>query len=88
MSNLNILKNSEKSSIRFVYGSGKRKSELQKSIELLEEHQAKIKDYTYKIHVSGERNSYSKTDNDATFMRMKAGRKLCLLLANATLKII
>ena len=32
---------------------------------------SKLKEYTQKIHVCGERNSYSKTDNDATFMRMK-----------------
>ena len=57
--------------IEFVHGCGKRKSELQKSIEELEEHLFKIKDYTHKIYVSGTRNSYSKTDTDATFMRMK-----------------
>jgi transposase len=57
--------------IVFVHGIGKRKTPLQKSIEELEEHLAKIKDYTKKIHVAGKRNSYSKTDTDATFMRMK-----------------
>lgn len=31
----------------------------------------KIKEYTKKLHICGERNSYSKTDPDATFMRMK-----------------
>lgn len=61
----------EEENIVFVYGSGKRKCQLQKSIEALEEHLAKIKDYTHKLHTAGKRNSYSKTDTDATFMRMK-----------------
>ncbi len=66
----------EEESIDFVYGCGKRKTELQKSIEALEECQAKIKEYTHKIHIAGNRNSYSKTDNDATFMRMKQDHML------------
>lgn len=57
--------------ITFVHGIGKRKTPLQKSIEALEEALSKLKEYTQKIHICGERNSYSKTDNDATFMRMK-----------------
>ena len=57
--------------ITFVHGTGKRKTPLQKSIEALEEALSKLKEYTQKIHICGERNSYSKTDNDATFMRMK-----------------
>ena len=57
--------------IFFVHGIGKRKSQLQKSIELLEEYTEKLKEYTKKLYVCGDRNSYSKTDPDATFMRMK-----------------
>ena len=57
--------------ITFVHGIGKRKTPLQKSIEALEEALSKLKEYTQKIHICGERNSYSKSDNDATFMRMK-----------------
>ena len=57
--------------ITFVHGIGKRKTPLQKSIEALEEALSKLKEYTQKIHICGERNSYSKMDNDATFMRMK-----------------
>ena len=57
--------------ITFVHGIGKRKTPLQKSIEALEEALSKLKEYIQKIHICGERNSYSKTDNDATFMRMK-----------------
>ena len=66
---LYALKNAE--NITFVHGIGKRKTPLQKSIETLEEALSKLKEYTQKIHICGERNSYSKTDSDATFMRMK-----------------
>ena len=44
---------------------------LQKSIEILETYISKLKEYSKKLYVCGERNSYSKTDPDATFMRMK-----------------
>lgn len=57
--------------IEFVHGIVKRKTQLQKSIEKLEEFIEKLKEYTKKIHVCGNRNSYSKTNPDATFMRMK-----------------
>lgn len=61
----------EKENIEFVHGCGKRKNPLQRSIEKLEEYLNKLKEYTQKIHICGKRNSYSKTDKDATFMRMK-----------------
>ena len=61
----------EEENIEFVHGCGKRKNPIQRSIEKLEEYLNKLKEYTQKIHVCGERNSYSKSDNDATFMRMK-----------------
>ena len=57
--------------ITFVYGAGHRKSRLQKSIETLEGYISKLKEYIKHLHKCGERNSYSKTDPDATFMRMK-----------------
>ena len=57
--------------IVFVHGSGQRKTRLQKSIETLETCIAKLKEYNKKLHTCGDRNSYSKTDPDATFMRMK-----------------
>ena len=57
--------------IEFVHGIGKRKSSLQKSMESLEACIDKLKEYTKKIYVCGDRNSYAKTDPDATFMRMK-----------------
>ena len=61
----------QEENIEFVYGIGKRKSPLQKSIETLEEYLKRLKGYTNKLHICGKRNSYSKTDPDATFMRMK-----------------
>ena len=61
----------EEEGIEFVHGSGCRKTQLQKHIELLEEYTARLKEYSRKLKVLGDRNSYSKTDPDATFMRMK-----------------
>ena len=61
----------EEYGIEFVYGSVKRKTQLQRNIEELEEGAARLKDYSRKLSILGERNSYSKTDPDATFMRMK-----------------
>ena len=55
----------------FVHGIGKRKTPLQKSIETLEDYLERLKKYNHQIHICGKRNSYSKTDHDATFMRMK-----------------
>ena len=66
---LYALKQSE--NVVFVHGAGKRKTPLQKSIETLEDYLARLKKYNHQIHICGERNSYSKTDQDATFMRMK-----------------
>ena len=63
------LKKSE--NIQFVHGCGKRKTALQKSIEKLEDYLSKFKEYNQKVYTCGDRNSYSKTDTDATFMRMK-----------------
>ena len=61
----------EEECIEFVYGSGKRKTPLQRHIEELEEGAVRLKEYSRKLSILGERNSYSKTDPDATFMRMK-----------------
>lgn len=66
---LYALKQSE--GVVFVHGVGKRKTLLQKSIEILEDYLSRLKKYNQQIHICGERNSYSKTDHDATFMRMK-----------------
>ena len=57
--------------ISFVHGRGKRKTQLQRDIETLESYlQRKQKYEGYNATFAG-RNSFSKTDPDATFMRMK-----------------
>jgi len=57
--------------IVFVHGIGKRKSGLQKTMEELDEYLDRLKKYTNNLYTMGDRNSFSKTDHDATFMRMK-----------------
>lgn len=60
-----------KNSIEFVYGKGKRKSKIQKYLELLEEFVEKQSKYDEYNGIFNGRNSFSKTDKDATFMHMK-----------------
>ncbi len=55
----------------FVYGRGKRKSELQRDIELLRKLLTRKAKYLVYQETFKGRNSFSKTDPDATFMRMK-----------------
>ena len=56
----------------FVHGKGKRKSEDQRRWEELEALYKRWEEYESSLEIMGEsRNSYSKTDPDATFMRMK-----------------
>ena len=58
--------------IQFVHGSGKRKSPEQKNWESLHRLLERWQTYEQQLAVMGEtRNSYAKTDEDATFMRMK-----------------
>ena len=57
--------------IEFVYGTGKRKTELQKWTEQLEEYKKRKESYEISKELMEGRNSYSKTDPDATFMHMK-----------------
>lgn len=45
--------------------------ERKKQIKQLKEHAEKLSEYEEKLETLGDRNSYSKTDKDATFMRMK-----------------
>ena len=40
-------------------------------METLDSYINRLKDYTKKLHICGDRNSFSKTDYEATFMRMK-----------------
>lgn len=61
----------QRENIEFVHGTGKRKSQLQKDVEELEALLARQKKYEdYNASFQG-RNSFSKTDRDATFMHMK-----------------
>jgi transposase len=57
--------------IVFVHGRGKRKTQLQKDLETLEEYVLRKRKYTDYNRTFRGRNSFSKTDRDATFMRMK-----------------
>lgn len=49
----------------------KARREKKKQIKELEAHRDKLSEYEHHLDIMGERNSYSKTDTDATFMRMK-----------------
>ena len=55
----------------FVYGRGHRKTELQRDIELLDGLREKGRKYAAYRETFHGRNSFSKTDPDATFMHMK-----------------
>ena len=57
--------------IKFVHGIGRKKSKLQKAVEELEVYIERTKKYIMEKYICGDRNSYSKTDHDATFMRLK-----------------
>ena len=57
--------------IEFVYGKGKRKSKLQRYTEQLNEFIEKQSKYDKYNSIFNGRNSFSKTDHDATFMHMK-----------------
>ncbi|MBO4359732.1 MAG: IS1182 family transposase [Eubacteriaceae bacterium] len=55
-----------------VRGRGHRKSTVQRQYQKLTEYTARLRNYAERIEICGEgRNSYSKTDHDATFMRVK-----------------
>ena len=56
----------------FVSGCGHRKSIYQKQYQELQGYLERLKTYAHHIEICGEeRNSYSKTDHSATFMRLK-----------------
>lgn len=56
----------------FIHGRGHHKSVQQRHYEKLTEYAEKLEEYIEKIQICGEtRNSYSKTDHSATFMRIK-----------------
>ena len=57
--------------IEIVYGKGKRRSLLQKYYDEFLEIYIKLMRYEKSLNICGDRNSYSKTDHDATMMNMK-----------------
>ena len=57
--------------LAFVQGKGKHKPQLQRDVELLENFLSKRAEYFSHLGKLGDRNSFSKTDVDATFMHMK-----------------
>ena len=61
----------EAENLDWVTGKGHRKKPLQKAIETVNAWLEKWKKYTQDLHICGDRNSYCKTDHDATFMHMK-----------------
>ena len=63
--------NVKKAGIKFAYGKGNHKTILQRLVEKIEDWISKYKQYIADVHICGDRNSYSKTDHDATFMHMK-----------------
>jgi transposase len=64
--------NIKKSGIEIVYGTGRRKTPEQREWEKLNEFLKKWEDYEKKLFTMGNtRNSFAKTDPDATFMHMK-----------------
>lgn len=68
---LQFEKEIEREGISFVYGKGSRKHPYQRHYERLMEYKNKLIEYQQHLDICGERNSYSKTDHDATFMHGK-----------------
>lgn len=66
-----LVKHAGMTCLEFVHGNGKRKTQLQKDIEYLAQFIEKKTEYLRHLSKMKSRNSYSKTDIDATFMRMK-----------------
>lgn len=62
---------SQKEKIDAINLENRGKRELRQIKKLKEEHLPKLQDYEKHLDTMQERNSYSKTDPDATFMRMK-----------------
>ncbi|MDE5780417.1 MAG: IS1182 family transposase [Lachnospiraceae bacterium] len=68
----NLVRIADGENIEFVYGKGKRKPQLQQLYEELENCGKRLMGYKECFEIMGkDRNSYSKTDLEATFMRMK-----------------
>ena len=69
---LEVLLSNKAEGITFLSGKGKHKTEQQKEWEAINHLCQQWRKYEEQLAIMGEdRNSYSKTDPDATFMRMK-----------------
>ena len=68
-SDIILLANSQ--GIEFVHGIGNRKTEIQRQAEAIEDFKDRQKKYEDAKSTFKGRNSFSKTDKDATFMHMK-----------------
>ncbi|MCW4001560.1 MAG: IS1182 family transposase [Candidatus Bathyarchaeota archaeon] len=66
-----LLERKEAARLSFVYGRGKRKPQLQRDMEELDGLLSRKARYAGYNRTFRGRNSFSKTDPDATFMRMK-----------------
>ena len=72
LEDLQKLLSEAKTGIEFAHGKGRHKSEAQRHWEELDELRQRWAEYEKSLQIMGfDRNSYSKTDPDATFMRMK-----------------
>ena len=72
LEDLELLLAKSEACIDFVSGKGRRKSEEQRRWETLDGLRQRWKECEESLHIMGDdRNSYAKTDPDATFMRMK-----------------
>ena len=60
-----------KQRIAAINRENRTKKDLKQINDLQDKHLPKLEEYEQKLEVIGDRNSYSKTDPDATFMRMK-----------------
>ena len=73
----NLMRIAQGEGIGFVFEKGKHKPEIQKLYEELEECGSRLMEYKECFEIMGkDRNSYSKTDLEATFMRMKEDHML------------
>ena len=66
-----LTKKKSDTGIEFVHGTGSRKTELQRQMESFQNYLERQETYDQHAVLLDGRNSYSKTDTDATFMRMK-----------------
>ena len=66
-----LLRQAQWLNLVFAVGKGKHKTQLQRDIEVLKEYIDKKAEYRSHLGKFGNRNSFSKTDTDATFMHMK-----------------